>query len=158
MPSGFSGRTFKEVWSISLQDRESLRKLPCERQDSQQATQVCQGADCVMSRKKTYFAKCEHKRKVKKHHCNQFGRHCWWYSESNDRASLWRNLRNGTADDKYWKTFYLSGCRKFAKKMTNRLIRAKFRPNDLIRLDHDSIYTLQKSQYHKYFNYDNTIW
>lgn len=49
--------------------------------------------------------------------------------------------------EKYWKFCYLSGCRKFAKRSTNR----KIRNNKKLELKNPS-------DYRKVFDYDWTIW
>lgn len=68
------------------------------------------------------------------------------------------NARNGGYE--YWQSYYLTGPRQYAKKCTNRLIRARYR--DLLRTIEeealDDIQALCGSDYEKMFDYDWTIW
>ena len=49
--------------------------------------------------------------------------------------------------ERYWKFCYLSGCRKFAKRQTNRKIR-----------NNKNLELTNPSDYRKVFDYDWTIW
>lgn len=63
--------------------------------------------------------------------------------------------------DKFWKRYYLSGCRKMAKQKTNRKIRNDFKKNlsRLIDEDHECHIGLERGgEYRKVVDYDWFIW
>lgn len=66
--------------------------------------------------------------------------------------------RNGGYE--YWKTYYLSGNRRYAKYCTNRAIRAYYR-DQFRRLnseDMEDVMAMRNSDYEKAYDYDWTIW
>lgn len=65
-----------------------------------------------------------------------------WYSED---------------DLHYWRTFYLSGCRSYAKYCTARKIRSVTK-QAVTKQDYDDILNIDRGMYRKYFDYDWTIW
>lgn len=60
----------------------------------------------------------------------------------------------------YWKTLYLSGKRKFAKRCSNSIIRARYR--DILKnIDIENIEDIPAlcgSEYRRLFDYNWTIW
>ena len=78
--------------------------------------------------------------------------------ECREKYGDMRNARNGGYD--YWKIYYLTGPRQYAKFCTNRVIRAMYR--DLLRNltedDMEDIQAFNGSDYEKAFDYDWTIW
>lgn len=71
-----------------------------------------------------------------------------------DEPNYYKRLRNHGFE--YWQESYLSGCRRFAKNLTNRVIRAKYR--DLIRSAEEDVIALNGSEYEKEFDYNWTVW
>ena len=69
-----------------------------------------------------------------------------------------QNIRNGGYE--YWKTYYLTGPRRYAKSCTNRAIRSRYR--DMLRTIAedmlDEVQALCGSDYEKMYDYDWTIW
>lgn len=69
-----------------------------------------------------------------------------------------KNARNGGYE--YWRSYYLTGSRKYAKSATNGIIRAMYRGLlsvlDPERLE--DVPALTGSDYEKTFDYDWTIW
>lgn len=69
----------------------------------------------------------------------------------------WRGHPRRNKGFEYWKTFYLSGCRRFAKSATNRIIRARYR--ELLRnADPEDVQALRGADYEKMFDYLWTVW
>lgn len=102
-----------------------------------------------------YHRKRIHKQESK----NKFAK-TWWYGNS---AGDWNQMVIDYLRDPeyrsldYWKTFYLSGCRKVAKTSTSRRLRNIFK-SYVAREDYDNIPVLNNADYRKYFDYDWTIW
>ena len=110
-----------------------------------------------------------HKRYLKQRHANAY---CRWNVHDDERKCkedfeedkilgsrfMLHDLRNNGY--RYWRNYYLSGTRKFAKESTNRKIRAKYR--DLIRnkpIEYLSdVPAPQGSDYEKEFDYFWTLW
>ncbi len=57
----------------------------------------------------------------------------------------------------YWKTYYLSGPRKFARDQTNSALRRKFR-DEFASDDYENMYAPQCAEYQKFFDYAYSIW
>ena len=78
--------------------------------------------------------------------------------ECRERYGEDRNVRTGGYT--YWQTCYLTGPRQFAKRSTNRAIRAMYR--DMMNLyaaeDAEEIQALRGADYEKIYDYDYTIW
>ena len=78
--------------------------------------------------------------------------------ECRDEYGDMPNARNGGYD--YWKIYYLTGPRQYAKDCTNRVIRAMYR--DLFRKmnkeDMDEIQAYHGADYEKAYDYAWTIW
>lgn len=63
--------------------------------------------------------------------------------------------RNGGYE--YWRVYYLSGARRFAKRQTNKVLRGLYR--EMIKhMDPDDVPALKNSDYQKTFDYNWTIW
>ena len=79
-------------------------------------------------------------------------------AECRDKYGDRPNARNGGYE--YWKVYYLSGPRKFAKNSTNRVIRCAYR--DMLRTLNnealDDVQALTGADYEKMYDYDWTIW
>ena len=82
-----------------------------------------------------YANKKKHKRKMKR-----------WSGYLNDLDGL-----------PYWKTYYLSGRRGFAKEWTNRRLRSKFR-EEVAQQDYENMSAPHCGEYRKHFDYAWTIW
>ena len=117
----------------------------------------------MVRRMNRYAQKRKHKREMKK----KFGRGLYTGHRTNLRLhenecreeySGCPNARNGGYT--YWKSYYLTGPRRYAKFCTNRMIRAMYR--DMLRRmsedDMDDICAFTGSDYEKAFDYDWTIW
>ena len=71
----------------------------------------------------------------------------WWRRKHPPRNNGWE----------YWRTYYLSGMRGYAKKYSDKRIRQKYR--QMIRqLDPEDITALRGSDYEKEYDYNWTIW
>jgi len=111
--------------------------------------------------KKNYANKSTHKVHMKKRHLRKYTR--GEYSSWSDFES---NSYNRYYDGRYWKDYYLSGVRRFAKRETNRKIRRNYRlsvymdydymSDDFCGKDYDNL--TQPSKYRKVFDYMWTIW
>ena len=70
----------------------------------------------------------------------------------------WKNKLGGYGE--YWKEFYLSGVREYAKEAGNRRVRAMYR--DLLAVVDDEnsedLIAMSQAEYRKYFDYAWTIW
>ena len=104
-----------------------------------------------------------HKRNMKKRYAKQ-----WAYgSGSTDWNTLviqFRNSHPGTdcLQPNYWKDFYLSGSRQYAKGATNWKLRAKWH-NDSSRIllnynDESDCSRIFGGEYRKYYDYIGTVW
>ena len=97
-----------------------------------------------------YANKMIHKRKMKRKFLEGgYISYAGWDSyvaHSNERTWL-----------EYWKYYYISGTREFARRCTRRKIRAGFR-QDLARLDVEDMFAPQRGQYKKFFDYAWTVW
>ena len=63
----------------------------------------------------------------------------------------------------YWREYYVSGARRYAKDETNNKIRSDWRADasralSLYDIDDDETYGLRNSDYRKFFDYIWTIW
>ena len=100
-----------------------------------------------------YSRKCRHKDIMKKNFCAS------WHRDYSKGA--WNRIKNQETDKwwayKYWLTYYVSGCRKVAKRATNKKIRSKYR--DIVNAaEFDTLTALSNADYRKYFDYNWTIW
>lgn len=71
----------------------------------------------------------------------------WWCRKHPARNGGWE----------YWRRFYMSGSRRFAKQYTNRKIRQKYRTM-LSNTDHEDAVALHGADYEKEFDYEYTVW
>ena len=99
-----------------------------------------------------YANKMIHKRRQKNHFLTKgFPGVC---------SASWADYK-AHADDfdslKYWKVYYLSGLRKFARTQTNRVLRARLR-SDIAAADYNNMHAPQHAEYQKSFDYLWTIW
>ena len=102
-----------------------------------------------------------HKRKMKKRFGLWFDGYATNIKLVEDRNKSFCRFRSTPPNDgfEYWKTFYLSGLRKFAKQCSEGVIRAQYR-NMLSKIDADDmedIPALCGSEYKRVFDYDWTI-
>ena len=69
-----------------------------------------------------------------------------------------KNAKNGGYE--YWRTYYLTGPRRYAKECTNSVIRAMYRNllNNICEEDLDDIQALRGADYEKMYDYVWTIW
>lgn len=116
------------------------------------------------NRPNRYANKRKHKIKMKKRYSfgPVYGGHrsnIWLHeSECREQHSGQPWARNGGYE--YWKAYYLSGERKYAKLCTNRVIRAYYR-DQIRKLDQEAmedIAALRGADYEKMFDYVWTIW
>lgn len=103
-----------------------------------------------------------HKNKMREHYAQQHYR----------GTESWNSLREKWEDKEtpshycyhpldYWKTFYLSGCRDYAKSETSSVLRAQNRKIAHAALyadDYDDIPMLRNGDYKRYYDYDWCIW
>ena len=71
----------------------------------------------------------------------------WWRSRHPPRNSGWE----------YWKTYYLSGRRGYAKKYSDKRIRQKYR-QIIKKYDYEDVFVPNGSDYEKEYDYDWTVW
>ena len=113
-----------------------------------------------------YARKRAHKRALKKRHAMQFSKYYPKVDELKQRKEYekevasprvfgWTDPRNGGYD--YWSYFSLSGERSFAKRSTNRRIRARFR-TAIANQNLEDIMAMNGGQYEKEFDYWWTIY
>ena len=117
-----------------------------------------------------YARKRRHKRKMQKHYAEKYYyggtrpadvrtlRDKLMREAEEDDGSVWRKKhppRNKGWE--YWRVYYLTGPRQYAKKYTDKRIRQKYRQM-LSRMDHEDIVALNGSDYEKEFDYSYTIW
>ena len=110
-----------------------------------------------------YIRKQRHKRELKRRHAIYAQLYyakldeekCHKEYEEDRQYFKWIEHRNRGYD--YWKPFYLSGCREFAKKCTNRCIRSRFRMK-VHAMDPEEISIMRHSDYQKDFDYWWTLW
>lgn len=99
-----------------------------------------------------YANKMIHKRKLKDKY-----RRSWI---GNPRCASWEDYF-AHADDwddlKYWKEWYLSGSRRFAKCCTNSALRSGFR-EEFSHEDYENMYAPQNSEYKRLFDYMWSVW
>lgn len=99
-----------------------------------------------------YANKMIHKRKLKDKYCRS------WIG--NPRCASWEDYF-AHADDwddlKYWKEWYLSGPRRFAKCCTNSALRSGFR-EEFSQEDLEDLYAPQHGEYRKSFDYMWSVW
>lgn len=95
-----------------------------------------------------YTNKCKHKAIQKRRHFR------WWgYYETEGYKG--QELPGYT--NKYWKDFYLSGSRQYAKEETNAKIRSFFR-NKLNGHDFEDLNAMSGSDYQKEYDFEWTLW
>lgn len=70
----------------------------------------------------------------------------------------WPNDRTRNGGYEYWQSYYLTGPRTYARRCTNRAIRAMYR--DLLKTlaDLEDVQALSGSDYEKAFDYDWAVW
>ena len=82
--------------------------------------------------------------------------------EQNATEDWWWNIKHPPRNKgwEYWKTWYISGRRKYAKDCTNRVVRAYYRDilSSLEDEDIEDIQALKGSDYEKMYDYNWTIW
>lgn len=93
-----------------------------------------------------------HKRRQKNQYRRKYvrGLRCASWEDYKAHADEWDNL-------KYWKEYYLSGARSFARGQTNSKLRRKFR-DDAASCDYEEMYAPQHSEYQKSFDYAWSVW
>lgn len=82
----------------------------------------------------------------------------WLHENECKEKCMSPHARNGGYE--YWKAYYISGCRRYAKCCTNRAIRAYYR-DQIRRLDRDGmedVSALRGADYEKMYDYVNAIW
>ena len=95
-----------------------------------------------------YTNKHKHKNTLKRKHWR------WWgYYET----KKYEQENFSDYDRKYWKEFYLSGPRQYAKSETNAKIRSFFR-NKLNGYDFEDLDALRGADYQKEYDYNWTLW
>ncbi len=71
----------------------------------------------------------------------------WWYRKHPPRNKGWE----------YWRIYYLTGMRQFAKKFSDKRIRQKYRQM-IKKMDPEDVTAPRGSDYEKEFDYNWTIW
>jgi len=119
-----------------------------------------------MSKLNRYARKRKHKRELEKGYATRYGTYSntrllqdrlereaeeredsWWFRKHPPRNNGWE----------YWKSFYLSGCRQYAKKYSDKRIRQKYRQM-IKKFDHDDVTAPRGADYEKEFDYNWTVW
>lgn len=99
-----------------------------------------------------YANKMIHKRKQK-----NLYRRLWF---GGFQASSWEDYAAHARDSdplKYWKTYYLSGPKRYAKQQTNNIARARFR-EDVSSTEYEDMYAPQRAEYQRFFDFCWTVW
>ena len=99
-----------------------------------------------------YANKMIHKRKLK-----DIYRRNW---RGDPRAASWEDFVSHADewdDLRYWREWYLSGPRKFAKGCTNKALRSGF-PEEFSQEDLEDLYAPQHGEYKKSFDYMWSVW
>lgn len=118
-----------------------------------------------MNRKSRYFQKREHKRKLKKKYAVKYGwsnvrllqdkeerdaeeyKDTYWGRKHPPRNNGWT----------YWRIWYISGRRGYAKKYSDKRIRQKYR--QMVRKqDPDDVTAPRGADYQKEYEYNWTVW
>lgn len=120
-----------------------------------------------MARINRHAMKRKHKRFLEKKFARTYGYGSVWcvetlrdklIAEANDDYLVWllhaNNIRNGGWE--YWKTWYMSGRRGFAKKWSNKRVRQQYRQM-IHNADHEDIIALRGSGYRDMYDYENEI-
>lgn len=99
-----------------------------------------------------YASKMIHKRKQKnKYRRSYFGGYiCASWEDYAAHAYEFNDL-------KYWREWYLSGPRQFARDCTNQKLRSSFR-EEISKEDYEDMYAPQNGEYRKFFDYAWTVW
>lgn len=123
-----------------------------------------------MARMNRYARKRRHKRRLEKRYADMYCYGCsatcsvrklrdrlmreaeeeidsYWYKKHPPRNNGWE----------YWRSYYLSGPRQFAKKYTDKRIRQKYR-RMIRKFDPEDVHVPRGSGYEKEFDYAYTIW
>lgn len=118
-----------------------------------------------MGKTNRYARKKKHKKKLEKQYATKYGeyntktlRDRLQREAEEDTDSLWSRKhppRNGGWE--YWKIWYISGRRGFAKKYSDRKIRQKYRKM-ISKYDPDDIPVYKGADHEKEYNYNWTIW
>lgn len=104
-----------------------------------------------------YQRKCKHKRHIKREHVSK-----WYWGHP--VVMSWEQFCIINEDCKhalkYWRNYYLSEIRVFAKKETNRRLRAsdKILKRAEFYDDEEDFFLHQRAAYRKAFDYDWTLW
>ena len=110
-----------------------------------------------------YTRKQRHKRELKRRHAIYAQLYCAELDEVKCRREYeedrpwYKRIEHRNRGYDYWKAFYLSGCRKFAKDCTNRCIRNRYRMKKNS-MDPEEIVAMRHSDYQKEFDYWWTLW
>lgn len=106
-----------------------------------------------------------HKRKLKKKFAHCAFRHYWTnlklmeehYKDKGNHFEWWDKHHPRNNGFNYWQYDDISGRRKFAKKQTNKTIRAKHR-GLMANMDPEEVVADRGNDYRKEFDYNWTIW
>lgn len=95
-----------------------------------------------------YANKCRHKKKQKQ----QAMLRCHWHEDPVTTYNEWFNYYADMwqVSPHYWEVFYLSGVRKYSRKMTSKKIRCIYKEMLL----HDDPYAINGGLYKKTFDYE----
>ena len=116
-----------------------------------------------MTRLNRHALKRRHKRELEKKFAKKYGCH--------DVGALRRKMIEDAQEDsywnrkhpsrnngwEYWKSFYLTGRRQFAKKFSDKRIRQKYRTM-VKKLDPEDVTVPRRADYEKEYDYSWTIW
>lgn len=73
--------------------------------------------------------------------------YAWWRKKHPPRNNGWE----------YWRTYYMTGMRQYAKKYSDKKIRQKYR-RMIRRLDPEDVTAPKGADYEKEYDYNWTIW
>jgi hypothetical protein len=110
-----------------------------------------------------YAKKVLHKRYVKERFGRRgmgpygYGGYKSWKDYEANRDLKWGDSEGETVpwSLQYWKRYYFSGSRKFAKRATNRVLRAQKKA--IMNREGNDV-ALRGAEYRKMFDYSNTVW
>lgn len=114
-----------------------------------------------------YARKRMHKREMEKQYAKKYAYGSGMYNvrilrdrlEREANEDTWWNRKHPAKNNgwEYWKTYYLSGMRGYAKKYSDKHIRQKYRQM-IKHLDPEDVYAPRGADYEKEYDYAYTVW
>lgn len=111
------------------------------------------------ARNNRYSRKMKHKRYTKERYAKKwyYGGYGTWNRMLFEYTDLDPLRKNYPLT--YWREYYLTGNRKYARAATNARVRSRYKQN-LRRygVGDDAVSAMRRGQYRRSFDYDNTVW